>query len=118
MDNKIELKTHKHHEAQAQVAHPSKPSKPQNQPELAVPKPAPPVSQSSNIDGNSNSKSGSSSKAKTTKEKKEQRESDSVRNSAWSMAKANITDNHKVGWDGMERSRGGRRSRRERGRVK
>nr|XP_027237261.1 uncharacterized protein LOC113828479 [Penaeus vannamei] len=59
-----------------------------------------PVSQSSNIDSNSNSKSGSNSKAKTTKEKKEQHESDSVRNSAWSMAKANITDNHKVRYKG------------------
>nr|XP_027237262.1 protein O-linked-mannose beta-1,2-N-acetylglucosaminyltransferase 1-like [Penaeus vannamei] len=42
----------------------------------------------------------SNSKAKTTKEKKEQHESDSVRNSAWSMAKANITDNHKVRYKG------------------
>ncbi|XP_047484654.1 protein O-linked-mannose beta-1,2-N-acetylglucosaminyltransferase 1-like [Penaeus chinensis] len=110
LENDVGMKTHKHHEAQPQVAHPSKPSKTQDQPNLAVPQPAPPVSQSSNIDSNSksnsnsnsksNSKGDNNSKAKPAKEKKEQYESDNIRNSAWSLAKANITDSHKVRFKG------------------
>ncbi|XP_042894324.1 protein O-linked-mannose beta-1,2-N-acetylglucosaminyltransferase 1-like [Penaeus japonicus] len=100
LENNIELKSHKHHEAQASVAHASKLSSTQDHPKLAMPKPSPPVSQSSNSDSNSHSNKDSNSKAKTAKEKKEQHESDNIRNSAWSLAKANITDSHKVRYKG------------------